>query len=272
MRGDWDYKVGLVLPPRTIPAGGAPAGGAPAFISPQSSPTGIYNTMVAPAINYAIKGFLWYQGESNAGRGREYAQLLPALITDWRNKWQLGDLPFIFVQLPNYMEANYSPSESGWAELRESERRTLSLPNTGMAITIDAGNWNELHPLDKKDVGDRLALWAEHLAYGAKDMIYTGPLYQSYKTDGNKIVLSFTNVGGGLMAKGNDGNLDYFAIAGADGKFVWAKAKIEGDQVVVWNDKIPSPVAVRYAWADNPDGANLYNKDGLPASPFETGK
>jgi len=272
LRGDWDYKVGLVLPPRTAPAGGPPAGGAPAFISAQSSPTGIYNTMVAPAINYAIKGFLWYQGETNAGRGKEYAQLLPALITDWRNKWQLGDLPFIYVQLPNYMEANYSPSESGWAELRESERRTLSLPNTGMAVTIDAGNWNELHPLDKKDVGDRLALWAEHLTYGAKDMVYTGPLYQSYKTDGNKIILSFTNVGGGLVAKGNDGNLDYFAIAGADGKFVWAKAKIEGDQVIVWNDGVPNPTAVRYAWADNPDGANLYNKEGLPASPFETGK
>jgi sialate O-acetylesterase len=273
LRGDWAYKVGRAII-RDIPIGGPPVAGPPAnngipFIQAQSSPTGIYNTLVAPAINYAIKGFLWYQGETNAGRAKEYAQLLPALITDWRNKWQQGNLPFIYVQLPNYMEVNYSPSESGWAELRESDRKTLSVPNTGMAVAIDAGNWNELHPLDKKDVGDRLALWAEHLAYGEKEMVYSGPLFQSYKIDGNKIIISFNDTGSGLTVKG-PGDLYYFSIAGADKKYVWAKAKIDGDKVIVWSDAITNPVAVRYAWADNPDGANLFNKKGLPASPFET--
>ena len=272
LRGDWEYKVGQVFPKLTFPAN-RPAGtgnGAPAFAAANTVPTGIYNTMVAPATNYAIKGFLWYQGESNTGRGKEYEQVLKALITDWRNKWGLGDLPFIYVQLPNWQEANYLPTESGMAEVRESMRKTLALPNTGMAVTIDVGNWNELHPLDKKDVGIRLALWAEHLAYGEKNLVYTGPLYQSQKIDGNKITLSFTNEGSGLMAKGNAGELNYFAIAGADGKYVWAKAKIEGDKVVVWNDSVANPVSVRYAWSDNPDGANLYNKEGLPASPFQS--
>ncbi len=271
LRGDWEYKVGQVVT-RFIPSvGGAPvaSGGAPVFVAPQSSPTGIYNVMVYPATNYPIKGFLWYQGETNAGRGKEYEQLLTLLIKDWRNKWQLGDLPFIYVQLPNYMDANYSPSESGWAELRESELKTLALPNTGMAVTIDVGNWNELHPLDKKDVGERLALWAEHLAYGAKDLVYSGPIYQSSKVEGNKMVLTFSNTGSGLMVKGG-GDLYYFAIAGADKRYVWAKATITGDKITVWNDTVANPVSVRYAWADNPDGANLYNKEGLPASPFET--
>ena len=276
IRGDWEYKVGQVLI-RNIPAGpptnanaGSGAAAPPVFAQANTVPTGIYNTMVAPATNYAIKGFLWYQGESNTGRGKEYGQLLPALITDWRSKWQMGDLPFIFVQLPNWQEANYSPTESGMADVRESMRKTLSLPNTGMAVTIDVGNWNELHPLDKKDVGIRLALWAEHMVYGEKDLVYTGPLYQSQKIDGNKVMLSFTNTGSGLTAKGNAGELSYFSIAGADGKYVWAKAKIDGDKVIVWNDNVPNPVSVRYAWSDNPDGANLYNKEGLPASPFQS--
>jgi sialate O-acetylesterase len=272
LRGDWEYKVGQVFPKFVMPAA-PPANngnGAPMFAAANTVPTGIYNTMVAPATNYAIKGFLWYQGESNTGRGKEYQQLLSALITDWRAKWGLGDLPFIYVQLPNWQEANYLPTESGMAEVRESMRKTLALPNTGMAVTIDVGNWNELHPLDKKDVGIRLALQAEHLAYGDKDLVYTGPLYQSQQIDGNKIVLSFTNIGSGLMAKGNAGELNYFSIAGADGKYIWAKAKIEGDKVVVWNDAVANPVSVRYAWADNPDGANLCNKEGLPASPFQS--
>jgi len=275
IRGDWEYKVGTVIT-RNVPtfgagaAGARPAGAPPVNIVANASATGIYNVMVAPATNYAVKGFLWYQGESNTGRAKEYAQLLPALIKDWRTKWGQSDLPFIFVQLPGWQEANYSPSESGMAELRESDRKTLSVPNTGMAIAIDVGDWNELHPLNKKAVGERLALWADYLAYGNKTTVYTGPLYQSSTIEGNKIVISFTNVGSGLTAKGNAGELYYFSIAGADGKYVWAKAKIEGDKVVVWNDAVPNPVSVRYAWADNPDGANLYNKEGLPASPFQT--
>ena len=277
LRGEWIYQVGQVQPHLNFQAFGprrdAPASGrvasTPRPVNAQNSPTGLYNPMVAPAINYRIKGFIWYQGEANSGSAKEYAKLLPALITDWRNKWGEGDIPFLYAQLPNYMEVNYSPSESSWAQLRESQLETLALPNTGMSVAIDAGEWNDIHPLNKKDVGERLALWAEHLAYDEKAIVYSGPIYQSFKIEGNKVILSFNNVGSGLTVKGG-GDLYYFSIAGADGQYYWAKAKIEGDKVVVWNDNIPNPVSVRYAWADNPEGANLYNKEGLPASPFET--
>lgn len=265
LRGDWIYQVGQVQPKvnvensniRSMP------------FSAQNEPTGLYNTMAAPAINYRIKGFLWYQGETNSSRPKEYAKLLPALIADWRSKWGQGDLPFLYAQLPNFMEVNYSPSESNWAQLRKSQFKALSVPNTGMAVAIDAGEWNDIHPLNKKDIGERLALWAEYLSYGAKDIVHSGPIYQSYKIEGNKIILSFSSIGSGLMVKGG-GDLYYFAIAGADKHYVWAKAVIEGDKVIVWNNDIQNPMYVRYAWADNPEGANLYNKEGLPASPFET--
>jgi len=196
---------------------------------------------------------------------------LPALITDWRNKWKDEHLPFLFVQLPNFGDVQYLPSESAWAVLREGQFKTLSIPNTGMAVAIDLGEWNDIHPDNKKDVGIRLALSAQKTAYGEKDIVYSGPLHKDSKIEGNKIIVTFTNTGGGLIT--NDGEeLNHFAIAGADKKFVWATAKIEGDKVIVWNDKISSPVYVRYAWADNPAGANLYNKEGLPASPFRTDK
>ena len=227
--------------------------------------------MVAPVTQYAIKGFLWYQGEGNTSEPKEYAKYLPALIQDWRAKWNEGDIPFLYAQLPGFMEVEYAPSESDWAELRQSQLRVLSLPNTGMAVTIDAGEWNDIHPLDKKDVGERLALWAERLAYGSTDPDYSGPIYKSYTIEGNKIIINFSHTGTGLMVKGG-GDLYYFSIAGADRKYVWAHAKIDGDKVIVWSDKITNPVAVRYAWANNPEGANLYNKKGLPASPFETEK
>lgn len=261
LRGDWLYQVGQVFPPFS-------GGGGEAF-SAQNSATGLYNTMVAPAINYTVKGMIWYQGEANSNRPKEYRQLLSALIADWRSKWQQGDLPFLFVQLPNYMEVNYSPSESDWAQLRESQRHVLDVPNTAMAVAIDAGEWNDIHPLNKKFVGDRLALAAEHLVYHDQQAVYSGPLYQSYKTENNKIILAFSNIGSGLTVRGGD-DLHYFAIAGTDQKYHWAKAKIEGDKVIVWSDEVPNPVSVRYAWADNPEGANLYNMEGLPASPFET--
>lgn len=266
LRGDWSYQVAQVQPPFNFTRGG---GDGLRPIIAQNSPTGLYNTMAAPAINYAIKGFIWYQGEANSSHAKEYAKLLPALIADWRNKWGEGDIPFLYAQLPNFMEVDYSPSESDWAQLRQSQLETLAVPNTGMAVAIDAGEWNDIHPLDKKDVGERLALWAEHLAYGAKDLVYSGPVYQSAKIEGNKVILSFSSTGSGLTVKGG-GDLYYFAIAGADKKYVWAKAKIEGDKVIVWNDAVTNPVSVRYAWADNPEGANLYNNEGLPASPFET--
>jgi sialate O-acetylesterase len=260
LKGYWQYKVGEVFAPA---AGGFGGGG----IAAQNQPAALYNAMVAPAVNYTIKGFVWYQGEANAGRGAEYAKLQSAQIADWRNKWQQGDLPFLYVQLPNFMDANYMPSESQWAELREAQLRSLSVPNTGMAVAIDLGEWNDIHPDNKKAVADRLALIADKMVYG-KDIVYSGPIFKSAAIDGDKITVTFTNTGSGLIA--NDGEeLREFAIAGADKKFVWAKARIDGDKIIVSSDAVVNPMYVRYAWADNPD-VNLYNKEGLPASPFRT--
>ncbi len=262
LKGYWQYKVGEVFMPKT---GQGFAGG----IATQNQPTALYNAMVAPVINYTIKGILWYQGESNSGRAAEYALLQPAQIIDWRKKWQQENIPFLYVQLPNFMDANYIPSESQWAELREAQLKSLSIPNTGMAVGIDLGEWNDIHPDNKRSVGERLALIAGKMVYG-EDIVYSGPLFQSATIDVNKISISFTNTGSGLIT--NDGEeLREFAIAGADKKFVWAKATIAGDKVIVWSSEIANPMYVRYAWADNPD-VNFYNKEGLPASPFRTDK
>ena len=266
LRGEWLYKVGQVFKPAAF----GPRTGTQS-ISMQNEPTGLYNTMVAPLINYRIKGILWYQGESNTGKPMEYQRLLPALINDWRNKWQEGAIPFLFVQLPNFMEVQYLPSESQWAELRFSQLKSLSVPNTAMAVTIDVGEWNDIHPLEKKTVGERLALAAKKLAYGNEKIVFSGPIYKSAVKDGDKIILEFDHTGSGLVPKGG-GDLNYFAIAGADRKFVWAEARIENNHVIVWSDEIKDPMFVRYAWADNPERANLYNVEGLPASPFETGE
>lgn len=257
LKGDWQYKLGARMEPL----------GSQAFI--RYKPLGLYNAMINPLLNYRIKGIIWYQGESNAERPAEYKDLFPSLIQDWRTNWKQGDFPFIFVQLANFMEPKNQPGESNWALLREAQLKTLSLPNTGMAVIIDIGEWNDIHPLDKKDVGKRLALAAQRVAYKNEEVVYSGPSYQSMKIEGNKVILNFTNAGSGLIAKGR-GELKYFAISGADKQFFWAKAKILGDEVIVWNDTVFNPVAVRYAWADNPQGANLYNKEGLPASPFRT--
>lgn len=259
LKGTWLYKVGEVYKP-VRPA---------QVMSAQNSPTALYNAMLAPTTNYTIKGFLWYQGEANTSNAKEYAALMPALIKDWRNKWQQGDLPFLFVQLPGFMEVNYLPSESQWAATREAQLKTLAVPNTGMAVAIDLGEWNDIHPDNKKDVGERLALWALNKAYGDSNIVYSGPLYASHQVDGNKIILNFHHTGSGLITKDGEAPGE-FAIAGADKKFVWAKAVISGNQVVVWNEGIANPLYVRYAWADNPDNPNLYNKEGLPASPFRT--
>jgi sialate O-acetylesterase len=228
---------------------------------------GLYNAMLAPLLKYRIRGVIWYQGESNTGRAEEYQSLFPALIADWRRAWNQSDFPFLFVQLPNFMEAQDQPSDGNWAVFRESQMKTLAVPNTAMAVAIDAGEWNDIHPLNKKIVGQRLALAARKIAYG-EDIVFSGPVYRSMRIDGNRIILTFDNIGSGLVAKG--GELKQFAIAGADKKFVWANAKIEGSKIIVWSDKINQPVAVRYAWAENPAGANLYNQEGLPASPFRT--
>lgn len=260
LKGYWQYKVGAVFAPV--------AGGAPGGINAQNQPTALYNAMVAPEINYTIKGFCWYQGEADTWQPKQYEKLLTALIHDWRNKWQQDSLPFLTVQLPGFMEYNYLPSESNWAGLRESQLKTLAVPNTGMAVAIDLGEWNDIHPDNKKDVGERLALAALKIAY-KENIVYSGPIYESSVVEGKKIIISFTHTGSGLMT--NDGEPPAsFAIAGADKKFVWASAKIEGDKIVVWNDTISEPKYVRYAWADNPLDPNLYNKEGLPASPFRT--
>ncbi len=262
LKGYWQYKVGDVFEPPTAETSRADK------INPQNQPTSLYNAMVAPLTNLALKGILWYQGESNAGHPDAYADLLPALIQNWRSKFNNDQLPFIYAQLPNFMGVSYLPSESNWAELRESQLKALSFPNTAMTVNIDLGEWNDIHPDNKKDVGDRMALAAFHLAYG-EDLVYSGPIYREHRIKDNKVIISFSHIGSGLVTK--DGNApSQFAIAGEDKKFRWAKAKIDGDQVIVWNDEIPNPKYVRYAWADNPDNPNLYNQEGLPASPFRT--
>jgi sialate O-acetylesterase len=243
----------------------------PEYSELRQVPSCLFNAMIAPLIPYSIKGVIWYQGERNAQSDNPglYRTLFPALINDWRAHWGLGEFPFIYVQLPNYKEPSSWPEESGWAEIREAQLMALSLPNTGMAITIDLGDARNLHPHNKKEVGQRLALVAQKLAFHDESVVYSGPVYHSMRRDGNKIIISFTSIGSGLAAKGG-GCLEHFSIAGDDRKFIWANAKIEGEQVVVWSDEVSSPVAVRYAWADNPESCNLYNKEGLPASPFRT--
>jgi sialate O-acetylesterase len=257
LKGNWRYHLGATMEPLASQT----------FI--RWKPLGLYNAMINPLLNYRIKGVIWYQGEANTGRSAEYKNLFSALIQDWRSHWNQGDFPFLFVQLPNFMESKSKPSESNWALLREAQLKTLSVPNTGMAVTIDIGEWNDIHPLNKKEVGKRLALAAQKVAYGNTTIVHSGPLYQSMKIEGRNVILTFNNIGSGLVAKGGK-KLKCFAIAGVDKHFVWANAKIEKDKVIVWSDKVSDPVSVRYAWADNPEGANFYNKEGLPASPFGT--
>ncbi|MEB0260358.1 MULTISPECIES: sialate O-acetylesterase [unclassified Mucilaginibacter] len=261
LKGSWQYKVGEVFTPE-------PSANAIPVFSAQNEPAGLFNTIVAPVIQYPVKGILWYQGETNAEAPANYGQLLTALIADWRNKWHLGNLPFIYAQLPNFNDVQYSPAESKWAELREQQLKTLAVPNTRMIVIIDLGEWNDIHPLNKKDVGTRFFLAAQNTAYGDKTTVYSGPIFSSAKVLGDQIELSFNHTGSGLTAKGED-ELGEFAIAGIDKKFVWAKAVIKNGKVIIHIDKIQKPTYIRYAWADNPKGANLYNKEGLPASPFE---
>jgi len=226
---------------------------------------GLFNGMIAPLTPYAIAGAIWYQGESNADRANQYRKLFPTMIQDWRHAWGEGDFPFLFVQLANFIQGGV---KTAWAELREAQSMTLSLPKTGMAVTIDIGDPYNIHPKNKQEVGRRLALAGEALAYGRK-VVYSGPLYESMSVEGPSVRLRFKHVGGGLVAKG--GPLKGFEIAGEDRKFVAAEAKISGDTVVVRSvgGRVPHPAAVRYAWADNPE-CSLYNKAGLPASPFRT--
>lgn len=255
LKSEWKYKIGAKME-KMVPG--------TTFI--RWKPTGLYNAMINPLINYNITGAIWYQGESNTGKPKEYGDLLTTMITDWRNKFNNKEMPFITVQLANFMESKSQPVESNWAELRDQQRKvSLQVPNAGLAVIIDVGEWNDIHPLDKKTVGDRLALQAMKLAYG-KNIVADGPIYQSMKVDGNKIVLTFKS---GTDDFAQVAEMKGFAIKNSDGKWAWVKAKIEGRTIVVWNDSVTNPVAVRYDWADNPDG-NLKNKTGLPASPFTT--
>ncbi|WP_298732918.1 sialate O-acetylesterase [uncultured Chitinophaga sp.] len=256
LSGAWKYQMGATMD--SLPA--------QTFVRWKAA--GLFNAMIAPLLNYSIKGAIWYQGESNTSKPGEYQSLFSTLIKDWRSRWKQGDFPFLFVQLANFMEPDSTATESDWAELRQQQFNTLSVPRTAMAVTIDLGEWNDIHPLNKKDVGTRLALQAMRLAYNDDKVVASGPLYQSMKIKGDSMVITFTNTGSGLLAAG-DKPLQHFSIAGKDGKFVRADAMIRGKEVIVWNKNITQPLAVRYAWANNPEGANLYNKEGLPAAPFE---
>lgn len=229
----------------------------------------LYNGMIYPLRDWKVKGVIWYQGENNAGRAGEYAPLLKSLIAGWRATFAMPDLPFLLVQLPNYMARRERPGDSGWARLREAQFNVArSVPGTALAVTYDVGEWNDIHPLDKKTMARRLFLGARKLVYGEK-LVASGPMYEGMEVDGDRIILSFTDVGRGLASR--DGKeLKHFAIAGADRNFVWAEAEIKGDKVVVHSPEVEHPVAVRYAWSDNPEEANLCNKDGLLASPFRT--
>jgi sialate O-acetylesterase len=236
-------------------------------------PANLYNGMIAPLVPLGIRGAIWYQGESNADRAEEYRTLFPRMIQDWRKSWGNDGLPFYFVQLANFMAEKPEPAESAWAELRDAQLFTLrTLPHTGMAVIIDVGEAQDIHPRNKLDVGKRLARWALKQEY-KKELVESGPLYRSMKSRHGAIALSFDHTGSGLVARGKEGEaqpaLKGFAIAGADRKFVWAEARIDGDTVLVSSPAVPEPAAVRYGWADNPS-ANLYNRAGLPASPFRT--
>jgi sialate O-acetylesterase len=244
------------------------------LLDPEKNPNGpsnLHNGMIAPLIPYALRGAIWYQGESNAGRAKHYQTLLPALIANWRADWGQGDFPFLIVQIAPFSripEPKLVMQESAsWAEVREAQLLTsLRVPNTALAVTADVGDEFDKHPRRKEPVGARLALCARAVAYGEK-VVYSGPTYKGMKVEGNEAILSFDHVGSGLTARG--GPLTGFWSAGPDKKFIPAVAEIRGDKVVVTNDRVTTPVAVRYGWADYPV-VNLWNKDGLPASPFRT--
>ena len=238
-------------------------------LSPNEYPSMLYLGMIAPLTRSKIKGVIWYQGESNAAQALTYRKLFPALIRDWRADWGY-EFPFYWVQLANFMAADSLPVQSQWAELREAQTMTLALPRTGQAVTIDIGNPLDIHPRNKQEVGRRLALIALHHDYGRSDSVYSGPIFRSMQVVGDRVILTFDSVESGLVAKQKYGYLQGFSIAGADRLFVWAKARIDGeDKVIVWSDRVAVPVAVRYNWGNNPDGT-LYNAEGLPAVPFRT--
>lgn len=256
LKGSWKYRLGATMEPLQSQT----------FI--QWKPAGLYNKMIAPLFDYAIKGVIWYQGESNTDQPSVYDERFSSMINTWREQWNQGNFPFLYVQLANFMETTHEPVESNWAELRQAQLNTLELSNTGMVVSIDLGEWNDIHPLNKEDVGKRLALQARKIAYSEEGLIASGPVpFDAYfKQDHVQII--FDHVGSGLTTRNNE-ELNYFSISGDGKNFIWAKAEIEGNSVKVWSEDVTNPSAVRYAWADNPESANLYNKNELPATPFE---
>lgn len=269
LSGEWGFRVGEVHVVMNA--------------SKNQVPVLLYNAMIHPLLHYRIKGAIWYQGESNAGGDDAFAyrDLFATMIQDWRARWRVGPFPFLWVQLANYMAPRDLPGESDWAVLRESQSAALSVANTGQAVIIDMGEAEDIHPKNKQDVGYRLGLAGRAVAYG-EDIVYSGPTYSGHTIDGGRILIGFDHVGGGLAAverptaapraegHASADRLTGFAIAGANRRFVWADARVLGDQVIVSSPRVTNPVAVRYAWADNPETANLYNLEGLPASPFRT--
>ena len=255
LAGNWQFQVASLVNNSAV--------------GPNSYPTLLFNAMINPLIPFGIKGAIWYQGESNADRAYQYRKAFPLMITDWRKRWGQGNFPFYFVQLASFNSANgNSERGSKWAELREAQTMTLSLQNTGMAVSTDIGESKDIHPKNKQDVGKRLAAVAMQNAYGKTNLVYSGPIFRSVKMDGNKALISFSSIGSGLYCK--SGTLQGFEIAGADQKFYPATGVIKGDLVMISSGTVLQPIAVRYAWADDAPQANLFNKEGFPAGPFRT--
>jgi sialate O-acetylesterase len=261
LSGDWKYKLGVAVEPFKRDS----------LTKLFCEGSSLYNAMINPLIGYGIKGVIWYQGESNQSKATEYRTLFPDLITSWRNVWGQGNFPFLWVQLANINKPKNKPGESKLAELQDAQSNTLSLPNTGMAVINDIGEWNDVHPMNKLEAANRLYLASLKVAYKENDIVFSGPTLSKTEIKDNSVVLYFKNTGSGLIAK-ETGKLAHFAIADESKKYVWADAIIDGDKVIVSSKQIEHPKYVRYAWADNPVGANLYNKEGLPASCFNTEK
>ena len=261
--GDWEYRKGTSVAPKEFISPVLPN------TTPFSSPGALYNGTIAPLTYLGITGVIWYQGESNEQRAHEYGSLFPALIDDWRQQFDQGTFPFLFVQLANYRQESKLPQESLWAELRESQTQALKLPKVGMAVAIDLGEAGDIHPKNKEDVGKRLAQLALTMVYGQKELAKS-PSFRTFRIEDNRAWLSFDDVGAGLVNTNKYGYIRGFQIAGPDQKFYWAQAKLEGNEVVVWSPEVKTPVAVRYGWSDNPGPLDLYNAVGLPLTPFRT--